>query len=311
MLFITTDKSKPSGNKDLKYISDKSGKRIYVKALLDNASQLSLVTSDLVHQLGITTESQTIKINGVNSDTSSSTKVSHLQIYSAATNHKLNASCFVIPSIAGYLPQVNINARQIHIPSSIILADSRYAIPSPVHLLIGADLYSDILLNNAVSLGPKLPILQETLFGYIIFGRVPSSAISKGYHHSTYLNNLVTCHIKNVSDTPLSSDEVLHGLVEKFWESDQLPQIQDSVDTDHPAETQFLKTVQILPSGRYKVSLNLNRPISDIKLSGSLPAAKARFLQLKRKLHPDPQLFDSYSKIIQDYLANDQIKRVS
>ncbi|XP_026332427.1 uncharacterized protein LOC113239588 [Hyposmocoma kahamanoa] len=61
-------------------------------------------------------------------------------------------SCLVLEELTGYLPKQTINLQNIKLPKDIQLADPTFDRPSPVQVLIGADIFWDILgLHNCSS----------------------------------------------------------------------------------------------------------------------------------------------------------------
>ncbi|XP_050502173.1 uncharacterized protein LOC126881745 [Diabrotica virgifera virgifera] len=134
----------------------------------------------------------------------------------------------------------------------------------------------------------------------------PSSQITQNATTKQRTVKLPELRINNFSGklkSPESqtADENLSQIVQKFWESEEVnPPISESVE-NHPSELLFLNTVKILPSGRYQVNLNLKHSVDDLHMGNSFITAKKRFFHLEKKLHSDPVLLQSYSKIIQDY----------
>uniref|UniRef100_A0A6P7FMP4 Uncharacterized protein LOC114330897 n=1 Tax=Diabrotica virgifera virgifera TaxID=50390 RepID=A0A6P7FMP4_DIAVI len=265
------------------YLLAPSGKRIYVKALLDQASQVTFVTQNLINQLSTPTFNKQLQITGVNQTVSVSKSTANLTIYFSTNDSRLDISCSILPKITNCLPQLPIMANKLKIPQEMELADSQFHITSDIDILLGAVYYGDIKLGQIIRLGTGLPILQNTTFGFIISGRIPENCIKSKHGTSQYVNNLVTC--TTLSSTPESpesqtADENLSQIVQKFWESEEVnPPISESVE-NHPSELLFLNTVKILPSGRYQVNLNLKHSVDDLHMGNSFITAKKRFLYL-------------------------------
>ncbi|CAH2207612.1 jg6931, partial [Pararge aegeria aegeria] len=62
----------------------------------------------------------------------------------------------------------SLNANLYNIPTGIKLADPEFYNPSSIDLLLGADIFWDLLCTNKIYLGKNSPVLQDTKFGYII-----------------------------------------------------------------------------------------------------------------------------------------------
>uniref|UniRef100_A0A6P7FHV6 Uncharacterized protein LOC114329585 n=1 Tax=Diabrotica virgifera virgifera TaxID=50390 RepID=A0A6P7FHV6_DIAVI len=298
------------------YLVAPSGKRVFAKALLDSASQVSFISADLVKELSLTTRDGKLRINGINSTSSSSQSIVDTTIFAVANDVPFDISCSVLPKITNPLPQISISASKLNIPSEIPLGDPMFHVTSPIGILLGADLYNDIIQPEIIRLGKGLPVLQRTLLGYTISGSVPDFALkSKNTKKALefYSNSLVTCCSHNTPSAvnePVVSNEELYDHLQKFWELEEdAPQNTDLIN-DHPAEINFVKHVNVPPNGRYESTLNLKLPIEDIDMGNSLLSAKRRFLSLEKRFQLNPDLLEKYQDTISEYLNNGQIIQV-
>jgi hypothetical protein len=80
---------------------------------------------------------------------------------------------FLITSrpITGNIPSTPINIAALKLPTSIELADTSFATPGKVDMLIGNEFFLKLLLSNKIQLEGG-PMLQETKFGWMIGGSV-------------------------------------------------------------------------------------------------------------------------------------------
>lgn len=100
---------------------------------------------------------------------------------------------------------VCLNASWSHL-SDLPLADPEFGRPGKIDLLLGVDIYTDVLLHGRRMGLPGSPAAFETIFGWVLAGRIEPSTPS---HHC------VASHHVSV----LSSDELLS----KFWELEETP----------------------------------------------------------------------------------------
>ncbi|XP_072380581.1 uncharacterized protein [Diabrotica undecimpunctata] len=293
------------------YLIAPNGKREYVKVLLDPASQLSFVSKNLLKKIAAPTYKNHFKIHGIAQSISNSTLMSDLTIFSAATDTCIKIKCSVLDSITTKLPQVPISINELNLPTEVVLADPNFYSPSEVDILLAADICADILTGNIIQLGPGLPILQGSSFGYIVSGRIPDSFIRGRCSKSQYVNNLVTC-VAQSFDMKLADSVDLHltQIVQRFWEMEDIPLDRKVSVSQHPAEIQFIKSVTILNTNRYQVNIGLKTNRNQLNLGNTFLSAKKRFLNLEKKLHASPQLLHNYSKIIQDYAVDDKITQI-
>jgi hypothetical protein len=59
-------------------------------------------------------------------------------------------------------------------PKDIILADETFNVPGTIDLLIGADIFFEIINPKKRTHQGNYPVLQETALGWIISGRTPA-----------------------------------------------------------------------------------------------------------------------------------------
>ncbi|XP_047025514.1 uncharacterized protein LOC124634134 [Helicoverpa zea] len=77
---------------------------------------------------------------------------------SKTSNFNIQLQCYVLPSITTSLPASHIYYDTLLIPDNVCLADPTFNIPSEIDLLIGADVYGDLLEADRIRLsnGPYL-----------------------------------------------------------------------------------------------------------------------------------------------------------
>jgi Putative peptidase (DUF1758) len=71
----------------------------------------------------------------------------------------------------GRSPACPIEARSLKLPGSIKLADPSFATPGKIDMLIGNEFFFKLLLSKRIQLDSG-PILQETLFEWLIGGKI-------------------------------------------------------------------------------------------------------------------------------------------
>ncbi|GFT58068.1 integrase catalytic domain-containing protein [Trichonephila clavipes] len=64
-----------------------------------------------------------------------------------------------------------MDATKVNIPSNIDLADKDFGIPGEIYMLIGCELFFELLRPNKFRSPCKKWLFQETVFGYIVVGR--------------------------------------------------------------------------------------------------------------------------------------------
>lgn len=93
------------------------------------------------------------------------------------------------------------------------LAGPQFCQPSDVNMLIGGEFFFDILCPKGISLGPNMPILQSTQFGWIIAGPLnvnaskPSQPLQCHFTKQISENLSKFCNLEELpaSDLPLTA----------------------------------------------------------------------------------------------------------
>lgn len=258
-----------------------------VRVLLDNGSTSSFITETLAKQLDLKTFSTRTSVEGLNYQTSQITKRCEVTIASCYDEtYKTDISCFVVPHITQSLPIAQIDYIKLNIPSHIQLADPTFSTPSQVDMLLGADIFWDILGSQRISLGKTRPILSETRLGWLVSGVIHSQYTSS--HNST-----VHCHhIQNID---------LQDQLDRFFELETVtPSVNNLSKEQNICEQLFTQTTTRQPDGRFVVNIPLKQ--SPDNLGDSYEQATARFLSLERRFKREPKFKQLYSEFIQEYI---------
>lgn len=279
-------------------VSDKHGNQVPCRALLDSASQNSFVTERLVHKLNLSPLSKSVNVCGIAQSALSCSKMVSLHIHSKVyKNVMFQTSCIILSEITTKLPQVCIDKDRLSLPPQYRLSDPDFNIPSKIDMLLGADLYYDIILEGIYKLGKNLPVLQNTKLGWVIAGNAPISSYQRDFQNCNRTAHSSVSMFVNTTDQPSS----LETLVEKFWALEEVPQTKIRSEEEQRAEEIFLSTTQILENGRYQVDLPFK--IDPAKLGDSFVIAKKRFENLRKKLVKDPSYFSQYKSFIDEYIS--------
>lgn len=277
----------------------KDGREVHIKCILDSGSQVSLITTKAVEVLGFKPERADINLIGV---TESQNKVSYcipLQIHSLTSPFNTLIDCHVVEKITCKLPQTPINLDDVNIPNNITLADTTFYQPSEINMLIGADIFFQVLLpteeaqstpaSNDLAASPSSPCIFNTKLGHIIAGGLASSVIKN------QVVSLVCAKCESdVSDS-----------IKKFWEVERVPELLiEGGDTEQQlAEDIFKKSVK-LENNKFCVDLPLKLETSNVNqtLGNSFDLALHRFLSLEKRLQKNVNLLTAYQDFIDEYV---------
>jgi Pao retrotransposon peptidase/Family of unknown function (DUF5641)/Protein of unknown function (DUF1759)/Putative peptidase (DUF1758)/Integrase zinc binding domain len=268
-------------------VYDTTGSPIQCRALLDSGSQSNFVTESLAQLIKMKRETVNLPIVGISRKT---TLIKHqiaATIQSRTSTFSTELQFLVIPQITGTMPTTPLDSKAWNIPSNIQLADPQFYAPQRIDMLLGAEVFFDIWTSHQIRLQKGLPSLNETLFGWVLAGKLSAQ------HPSA--SNLSFCGC--IAQQP---DE-LSELVKKFWEIESCETKKRLNTEEQRVEQHFSETVSRQPDGRYVVQLPLKESVND--LGDSKKMAIKRFSYLERKLSRNENLKTDYTSFINEYLA--------
>lgn len=225
--------------------------------MIDQGSQVTLLTENAAQLLRLKPHSAHHIDNGPPPQLTGVGNVSAGLIHSVVNfqlrspvrrNFVLNVNAGVMKSVTGLLPPNRLPANNVsywtHL-SSLRLADPNFAVPGPIDIILGGDIYDEIIEDGLVR-GPKgSPIAQPTVFGWILSGKTSTSS---QHRNTNILSHFVGLHTCIDIDARLKS----------FWEIDNTPNIQAvHTDEERKCEQHFHNTHSRAPDGRYVVRLPL------------------------------------------------------
>ncbi|KAL0860227.1 hypothetical protein ABMA27_010534 [Loxostege sticticalis] len=220
------------------------------------------------------TSINTLKIIGIgNSHSNNAAESCTVKIQSLCSPYNTKLSCLVLNEITSELPKAPIHKQLLKIPKHIQLADPTFDHPAPVDVLIGADLFWDLLGNEESSLSPSGPKLRSSKLGWLISGPVNSR-----YN----LNNPV--HINQIQSNHATTNATVNDLdnsLAKFWELENIPTKLFLSNNEQACEDHFMAQTYRLKTGRFCVKL----PLIDSPdcLGDTYSIARKRLINLEKK----------------------------
>ncbi|XP_071576231.1 uncharacterized protein [Temnothorax nylanderi] len=135
------------------------------RALLDSGSQSSFITTDCAKALGLKQRPTHIPILGLGETSTQARSVAKITLQSRINGYQAKLDCLVIDQIAQALPNNHLNFGELQIPNGITLADPKFNQSSNIDLLLGAEIFLDLLCIGKIRLAEDQPLWQKTLFG--------------------------------------------------------------------------------------------------------------------------------------------------
>lgn len=228
-----------------------------LRALIDQGSQTSLITENAAQQLGLPRRKCRGVITGVGVKDNSCKGMINIHCQpNNDSSYAFNTDAYIMNSLTKNLPNFTFIKPSWDFLSNIQLADQEFYVSRPIDLLLGADVYSHIILEGICRADQSSPIAQQTRLGWILCG-----------HVKTLQCNVV---LNNIDD------------IQQFWEIEDISE-ESTLSLEDNKCVQFYKsTTKRLEDGRYEVRLPLI-PNFENQLGRSRPMAIAQFTQLERK----------------------------
>ncbi|MFK7051074.1 hypothetical protein V3Q77_14440, partial [Flavobacterium davisii] len=263
------------------HVKTASGYYIEARALCDTGAQGCLITTDLVvNYLNLTISPSCAPVRGIGNIPLVVSRGSISLCFKPLYNSfpEVSTSAIVIDVIAGTHPEFEFPNSVFFPNSDFSLADPTYNKPGPIDILLGADVFGALLLQDKIFNFNGLTALS-TIFGYIVCGPVAADY--------------------GELEPPMTGVS-LSRLIEKFWKVEETPQPMIANPLDNECEIFFKSTTSRHTDGRFIVRLPFlnDRPI----LGESKPTAIRRFLGLEKRLNANPKLRDKYISFMREYI---------
>ncbi|GAB1869293.1 Gag-pol polyprotein [Camponotus japonicus] len=197
---------------------------------------------------------------------------------------QLELSAHILTKLTNAIPSVQIDMQHWQHLNGLTLADPHFLQPLSVDMIIGADVYHQII-REGLKKGPiDSPIAQLTAFGWIISGPISAkrtSVLVKSYH--------------------VSMDQQLYDVLRKFWELEEVSINKSSSlsPEEQDCEKHFQDTYSRDPQGRYVVCLPFKKPVKE--LGDSRHKASRMLTSLWNKFKSDIIYAQAYSKFMTEY----------
>ncbi|XP_058456975.1 uncharacterized protein LOC131434325 [Malaya genurostris] len=276
-------------------VSDFYGNALIARALLDSCSEYCFITTTLFQTLKLPETATTLSVGGIGGSIVKSTKSVEATIAPRSldiSSYSENVQLHVLPKLTSKLPLQAVNSRTLAIPAGVILADPTFCEPGSIDLIIGAEYYYDLLLNERMKLSENGPILQRTVFGWVVSGRVPGTNLEIP---------------RTITHTCASID--LRDLLAKFWELESCNNRSTHSVEETMCEEIFDRTTVRDSDGRFIVTLPKKNYVID-QLGDSKSIALKRFFGLEKRLAVNITLKKLYSEFIEEYLSMGHMREI-
>ncbi|GFW17723.1 DUF1758 domain-containing protein [Trichonephila clavipes] len=220
------------------YIKSENG-LFPVKAILDSGSTSNFLTRSLCDLIGLKKYKTNVSVSGLNKTVIPIDSRVSVSISNKEGSYIKTLDFFLVPTITEDLvPTMKIDCNLNNIPN-LKLADKNFNIPERVQMLLGAEVFYELMLPGQFKMEGSNVIFQNTVFGFIVSGS--TSADAKGKEHCGFIQ---------------AADNLEHS-IKKFWEI-------ENVETDYVktseldiCEDYFKNTHSRDDQGRFTVAMPL------------------------------------------------------
>jgi len=164
-----------------------------------------------------------------------------VHLRSRHTNWHTTLDCAILSNITGPTPSTKLDTSTWKIPKDIKLADEQFDHPGDIDLLIGADLFYEILRSGRRT-RPGYPVLQETVLGWTLSGKTPVATTTKNEPQHTFL---------------LRDDFSLENNLNRFWEVEPMEQATMTAE-QQACESHFITHTTQQQDGRFLLDYQPN-----------------------------------------------------
>ena len=256
-----------------------------IRALLDQGSEISLISERIVQQLRLPRNHSSISLVGIGAQHSNKTKgVTTIKLRDRFNKFDFSIQAHILRKLTTSIPSTQINKPIWPHLKGLQLADPNFLSPRSIDLILGADIYGHIIENKVIKGPPHSPTAQFTKLGWIVSGPTDTN-VSSNTSHSYHV----------------SVDDELYRLLHRFWEIDEIPSVNTSSlsSADQECENHFVSTHSRDAHGRYIVKLPFKR--SPDQLGNSRNNAVRLSTNLSNKFSTNSVYAQLYSKFMSEY----------
>lgn len=261
------------------------------RALLDSGSEISIISQKSFNVLNLPKINSDVVINGIGNTQVANNGIAQLFLNPIGNSDIcLTVDALILPKICDKIPAYPLDSKSWKYLLGLPLADPHYYIPNEIDVLLGSDIFANILSNDLIYGKDGGPNALRTIFGYVLLGKIEKSPVE----------------IKCNSFISTLSENNLDDTMRMFFEIETVPGI--NLDMHNTCEDIFKNNVSRSPSGRYTV------PLPFKELNPAFPQSRTiaiqRFLALERRLLRQPNLHEQYCSVIKEYLQLSQMEIV-
>lgn len=253
------------------------GSDMTLRALIDQGSQISLISENAAQRLGVKRSFCRGVIYGLGEKESNCKGMVSITCSSIYSDFTFSTDALIMANLIKNLPSTSFTKPSWSFIQNINLADKEFWLSRPVDLLLGSDIYALIKMGG-ICRGdePSQPLAEQTQLGWILFGKMQS-----------FQCNIVLTNVESI---------------QRFWEVEDLEEEPDLSSDDKACMEFYSATTQRQVNGRYIVRLPM-KPETQEKLGRSKNIAIAQLKNLEKKFVKQDGFSSEYKGFMNEYIA--------
>lgn len=222
---------------------------VIVRALLDQGSEATFITTNLIQLLNVPRVKQDAniyEIRNVRFSSHHTTRIVFGPVSRSVPTHSTTAH--ILPSLSEFVPNHSSHHNHWAHIKQLALANDNPLSSDPIDVIVRANLYGSLLLHGVVKGRCNEPVAQNTTLGLIISGPIA--------HSSPSIN--VTAHVTLL-------EKIDHD-IKRFWELEEIPTKHQYTSEEQACEEHFKSIFSCSSSGLYIVRLPFrSTPPTDLR----------------------------------------------
>lgn len=149
-----------------------------VRGFCDSGSQINLIKESCVQSMRLHRSKTKVPISGIGASTVANGIVDITLVLRTDENIQIRLKACIMPRISDQLPDKSFDSPFYDSIANEELADPTFNQPNNVDLLLGAGAWAAIICDNIrrTQFNGHYAVAQSTIFGFVIYGEIPSAA---------------------------------------------------------------------------------------------------------------------------------------
>lgn len=290
-------------------VGSPSGRVVTVRALLDQGSEMTFITEKLAQCLHVKRIRMPVSISAVDCVNAGTYRfAARIHI---SPRHKsapvFSTTALILKSLTSYAPKRFPADSTLNHLADLPWVDHDPMSADPIDIIIGADVYSELMLDGIRKGATGNPIAPNLILGWVISGPISSSLISSHFSLAASSHDQA---LTEVNAHHCFSYPSLESELRKFWEVEEISRQSSLSPEDEKCEEHFRFTHSRCPDGRYMVRLPFREgPPIDI---GQSRAIAEKFLSnLIWRLQANPEHAEEYATFLYEYESLGHMREVT